>query len=430
MSEKKINIGILGFGTVGTSVYRILKDRKKDLKERFGLEIVIKKILEKDKSRASFLGDEKDLMIDDFDKVVNDEDIDIIVELIGGINPANSFIMKALENNKNIVTANKELMATYGEEILKKASERGLGVHFEASVGGGVPIIKPLKESLGGNKISKVLGIVNGTTNYILTKMADENESFKEALKDAQERGYAEANPEADVEGKDAAAKIAILASLAFNSRVNLDDVFCEGISKITTKDINYAQELGFVIKLLAIAKDENREIEVRVHPAFIPESHPLASVKGIYNAIFIEGDAVGEVMFFGKGAGGMAAGSSVVGDIIDLALKIQSNKTGVIKSTYFKGKRIKNIEEIITKYYILIEAYDKPGVLAKISKAFGDNKVSLSSVIQWESIGKEADIVFMTHLTRDKDVQKSLLKIKSLDVVRKVRNVIRVEAL
>ncbi|MCK4778321.1 MAG: homoserine dehydrogenase [Actinomycetia bacterium] len=430
MSEKKINIGILGFGTVGTSVYRILKDRKKDLKERFGLEIVIKKILEKDKSRASFLGDEKDLMIDDFDKVVNDEDIDIIVELIGGINPANSFIMKALENNKNIVTANKELMATYGEEILKKASERGLGVHFEASVGGGVPIIKPLKESLGGNKISKVLGIVNGTTNYILTKMADENESFKEALKDAQERGYAEANPEADVEGKDAAAKIAILASLAFNSRVNLDDVFCEGISKITTKDINYAQELGFVIKLLAIAKDENREIEVRVHPAFIPESHPLASVKGIYNAIFIEGDAVGEVMFFGKGAGGMAAGSSVVGDIIDLALKIQSNKTGVIESTYFKGKRIKNIEEIITKYYILIEAYDKPGVLAKISKAFGDNKVSLSSVIQWESIGKEADIVFMTHLTRDKDVQKSLLKIKSLDVVRKVRNVIRVEAL
>ncbi len=422
-----INIGLIGLGTVGSGVYKILTAHKKDFRRKTGVDLVVKAIAERNLARADMVGADREL-ITDAEALIEDPDIDIVVEVIGGTEPARSFILKAMKRGKHVVTANKELLSSHGKEILETAEENGVDILFEASVGGGIPIILPLKECLVSNKILKVMGIVNGTTNFILTKMSEEGCSFEEALKEAQEKGYAERDPSADIEGRDAAAKIAILASIAFNSRVTSSDVFVEGISKITAKDILYAKEMDYVIKLLAVAKEVDEELEVRVHPAMVSAKHPLASVNGVYNAIFVEGDAVGEVMFFGPGAGSMPAASAVVGDVIEVARNIKYGSSGKTGCTCFRDLKVKAIEEINSKYYLLLKVVDKPGVLAKIAKIFGDNNVSLASVIQKGSRGSTADLMCLTHLVKEKNFQKALNQIGELDAIDEICNVIRVE--
>ncbi len=426
--RKQVNIGLLGLGTVGSGVYKILTRHKENFGQKIGATINLKRILEIDTARVDELGIDRNIVAGDFSLIVNDPEINIIVEVIGGIEPARTFILQALDSGKHIVTANKELMASHGEEILKKADEKKLDVYFEASVGGGIPIIRPLKQCLIGNKISKVMGIVNGTTNFILTQMSQAGCPFDEALEEAQRRGYAERDPSADIEGHDAAAKIAILASIAFNSRVPSSQVYTEGISNITPQDITYARELGCVVKLVAIAKEGNSELEVRVHPTMIPCSHPLASVEGVYNAIFVVGDAVGEVMFFGEGAGSMPAASAIVGDIIDIVRNIQYGSSGRIGCTCFETKKIKPIDEINSSFYLLMNVFDKPGVLAQIAKVFGNNNVSLASVIQRGPRGENAELMFLTHLVKEKNLHAALEGIRELPVVHEVSNVIRVE--
>jgi len=426
--KEEINVALLGLGTVGCGVYKILTRHKEDFKEKIGATINLKRILEIDMNRVDELGVDHNIVTSDYAVIVDDPEIDIIVEVIGGADPAKRFILDALDRGKHIVTANKELMASQGEEILGKADDKNLDVYFEASVGGGIPIVRPLKQCLAGNKISKVMGIVNGTTNFILSQMSEAGCSFDEALEEAQRRGYAERDPSADIEGHDAAAKIAILASIAFNSRVSSSQVYTEGISNIKPQDIAYARELGCVVKLIAMAKEDNGQLEVRVHPTLIPRTHPLASVDAVYNAIFVVGDAVGEVMFFGEGAGSMPAASAIVGDIIDIVRNIRYSSNGRIGCTCFKNKKIKPIDEINSSFYILMSVFDRPGVLAQIAQVFGDNSVSLASVIQKGPRGKKAELMFMTHLVKERNLHTALESIRSLALVNEIANVMRVE--
>ncbi|MFZ3063358.1 MAG: homoserine dehydrogenase [Actinomycetota bacterium] len=428
---KRINVGLLGLGTVGSGVYKLLTRRRRDLRRLVDADLIIKRIAIKDlrelKTRPLVRVD-KSIVTENARAIINDPEIDIIVEVIGGIEPAKSFILEAINNGKQVVTANKELLAKFGKDIMEASDEKGVDVYFEASVGGGIPIIRALKESLAGNKISMVMGIVNGTTNFILTKMSEEMWPFRRALEDAQRRGYAERNPRQDIEGDDAQSKIAILASIAFNARVTADQVFKEGISAITPQDIVYAHEMGYTIKLIALAKEDKDGLDVRVHPTMISKNHPLASVRDVYNAIFIEGDAVGEVMLFGQGAGSLPAASAVVGDIIEVARNLQYGRSGKVGCTCFETKRVKPIDEIVTSYYLLMGAVDKPGVLAKVARVFGDSHVSLASVIQKRTRGNLAELVFVTHMVQEKNLKQALRKIAKLDVVDRVYNVIRVE--
>lgn len=428
---KKINVGLLGLGTVGSGVYKLLTRRRRDLRRLVDADLIIKRIAIKDlrelKTRPLVRVD-KSIVTENARAIINDPEIDIIVEVIGGIEPAKSFILEAINNGKQVVTANKELLAKFGKDIMEASDEKGVDVYFEASVGGGIPIIRALKESLAGNKISMVMGIVNGTTNFILTKMSEEMWPFRRALEDAQRRGYAERNPRQDIEGDDAQSKIAILASIAFNARVTADQVFKEGISAITPQDIVYAHEMGYTIKLIALAKEDKDGLDVRVHPTMISKNHPLASVRDVYNAIFVEGDAVGEVMLFGQGAGSLPAASAVVGDIIEVARNLQYGRSGKVGCTCFETKRVKPIDEIVTSYYLLMGAVDKPGVLAKVARVFGDSHVSLASVIQKRTRGNLAELVFVTHMVQEKNLKQALRKIAKLDVVDRVYNVIRVE--
>lgn len=429
MAQNKINIALLGLGTVGSGVYKILSSHKEDFENRLGLSLFPRVFLEKDLSRADQLGISRDLVVSDFEAIADNPEIDVVVEVMGGIEPAKSFVERSIEKGKSVVTANKELMAKHGEEILRAASASGVDVYYEASVGGGIPIIRPLRQCLAGNKIIKIMGIVNGTTNFILTRMSEAGESFEDALKEAQSLGYAERDPTADIEGYDAASKIAILASIAFNCRVTFDDVYKEGISKVTPSDIAYATEMGYVLKLIALAKEKDGGLDIRVHPMMIPKGHPLAAVSGVFNAIFVEGDAVGEVMFFGEGAGSMPAGSAIVGDIIDIARNLKYGSSGRLRVLNYEDRPIKKIGEVNSSYYLIMEAADQPGVLAKIAKAFGDHQVSLASVIQKGPRGKSAELVFITHLVREDNLRTALRMIEELEVVSQVRSVIRVEA-
>ncbi|MDP2211302.1 MAG: homoserine dehydrogenase [Candidatus Aquicultor sp.] len=425
--KKDIGIGILGFGTVGSGVYQILSAKASKLAQRVGADLRVVLVAEK----AQELFKDKvpvEKQSGDANEVINHPDVDIVVEVIGGIEPAYTFIKNALENGKHVVTANKALMASRGGALLELAERKGVDLFFEASVGGGIPIIRPLKYSLVGNTISRVMGIVNGTTNYILTKMVDEGMPLEAALKEAQELGFAEADPTADVEGHDAAAKIAILASIAFNSRVVAEQVYTEGIMDITQADIAYAKEMGYAIKLLALAKEDEDGVDVRVHPAMIPADHPLAQVSGVMNAIFIEGDAVGEVMFYGPGAGSLPAASAIVGDVFEVALNISLNKVGSAACSCFESKKVKTIDEVTSRYYMRLEAADRPGVLAKISQVFGEDGVSIESVIQKNTRRDGAELVFGFYMVKEKNFRESLKKIERLDVVNKICNVIRVE--
>jgi len=431
-----INIGIIGFGYIASGVFSLIQKQKGYLARKIKKNLNIKRIAEKDlkKIDASPLKGIEDIKVsDNADDILKDEDIDIVVELIGGIDPAYDYIYRALSSGKYVVTANKDLIANRGGDLLAAAEKNNVDVLFEASVGGGIPIIGPLKSSLASNNISKIVGIVNGTTNYILTQMEKNNLSFDDALSKAQELGYAEkANPSADIDGYDAACKLAILSSIAFNSRVGQSDVYKEGIAGVSSADIGNALDMGYRIKLLAVGIEEDGKISARVHPALIPTGHILASIEDTFNAVYVYGNYIEEIMSYGRGAGDRPTASSVVGDIIKIARNFDRNKKGVIYGcSCFENKKFIPIDDTISKFYILMDVADKPGVLARIAEVFGRNEVSINSMIQKQEDGKKrARLIFITHKVTNKNLYKSISEISKLEVVNKVLSVIRVEDL
>ncbi|OFW55468.1 MAG: homoserine dehydrogenase [Actinobacteria bacterium RBG_19FT_COMBO_54_7] len=424
---ERIRLGQIGCGTVGSGVVRILRDNKNDIKIRTGCEIVLEKIAVRDFSDPRYVEVGEEMLTTDAMSVISDPDLDVIIEVIGGIEPARTFILEAITRGKHVVTANKALMSSHGGEILAAAEERGVDVAYEASVGGGIPILLPLKNSLAGNLISQILGIVNGTTNYILTRMTEEGINFSQALAKAQSLGLAESDPSNDIEGRDAAAKLAILASMAFNSRVTIEDVYTEGITSITSEDISFAADLGYVIKLLAIAKNKPDGISVRVHPTMISEDHPLASVRDENNAIFVHGNAAGELMFYGKGAGSLPAASAVVGDVIGISRNMLRGGH-MVGCTCFYEKRIKDMKDVVSRYFMIFEVPDKPGVLARIAGVFGENQVSINSVIQ-HGMASQARLVLITHAVREESIRATIAGLEKLEEINRIASLIRVES-
>lgn len=428
MSNQIIKVGLMGCGTVGGGVWKVLDTNQTDIEKKCGARIEIKKVLERDFEKAQAAGVPANIITENVEDITNDPEIQIVVEVMGGIEVAGKFIRLAIKAGKSVVTANKDLLAIEGRELYELADANGVDLLFEASVGGGIPIIRPLKEDLAANRIEAIYGIVNGTTNYMLTKMSEEGSNYNDVLKEAQEKGYAEADPTSDVGGLDAARKLAILASIAFNTRVSFDDVYVEGITKITARDIEYARELGYALKLLAIGKGHGGEIEVRVHPTLIPENHPLASVNNVFNAIFVRGDAVGDVMFYGRGAGELPTASAVAGDIISAGRNILKGVRGRIGCTCYDHKKIKDMGDSRSKYYVRLKVLDRPGVLAAIASVFGNQEVSVASVIQKRNIDQNAEIVWVTHDVLERNIQDALKIIAGLSIVEEVSNVIRVE--
>ncbi|CCO09033.1 homoserine dehydrogenase [Desulforamulus hydrothermalis] len=426
--EQVIKIGLLGLGTVGRGVYRILAENRENIRQRVGIGLEIKKIMVRNLDKDRGLSLPEGILTTNIQDITNDPEIKIVVEVLGGIQPALDYVLEALNRGKSVVTANKDMVAEHGQRLFKAAQTNQCDLLFEASVAGGIPIIRTLKQSLAGNRIDEVFGIINGTTNYMLTKMTQEGCDFKDVLQEAQAKGYAEADPTADVGGFDAARKIAILASIAFNTRIPLQQVYTEGITHITPQDILYANELGYIIKLLGIAKNRPEGVEVRVHPTFIPKDHPLAAVGDAFNAVFVRGNAVGDTMFYGRGAGELPTASAVVADIMDAARDIIRNVPGIIGCTCFKQLPVLPVGETLSKYYIRLRVADKPGVLASIALVFGNKEVSLKSVIQKEATGKTAELVLVTHRVQEQNVQDALMDIKQLSSVMEVANVIRVE--
>jgi len=423
-----IYIGLLGCGTVGSGVIKLLDINYSSISQKTGSEIAIKKVLERDPEKCRKIGIGDDIITGQFEDILNDDSIDIVVELIGGIEPAFSYICAAMKKGKHVVTANKDLIAVKGEELFTLAATHGVDFYFEASVAGGIPVILPLKQSLAGNQVEEVIGILNGTTNYILTKMSQEGRDYEEVLQEAQQLGYAESDPTSDVGGLDAARKLAILSSIAFNSRVHLEDVYVEGIQTIAARDIKYGQELGYVLKLLAIAKELDGKIQARVHPAFLPSQHPLANVNDVYNAVFIRGNAVGEIMLFGRGAGEMPTASAVVGDIIEVARNMALAITTRIGCTCYQEKEVLPISELRAQYYVRMTVTDRPGVLAGIAGVFGQHDVSIASVIQKTQTDVNAELILITHLVKEQYLQESLNVMRSMPIVGEINNVIRLE--
>jgi homoserine dehydrogenase len=423
---KKVRIALLGLGNVGKGVWNILKSNKEAIMKRSGYDIEIAKILVRDINKNRTVEVPEELLTTNAEEIFNDDSIKIVVEVIGGLEPAKDCILDAIRRKKHVVTANKFLIATNGQQIFKEAEEQGVIVNFEASVAGGIPVIHGINESLTANKIEQVIGIINGTTNYILTKMTLEGMDFESALKEAQEKGYAEADPTSDIESFDAVYKLGILTTLAFETEIDVENIYREGITKIKSKDIEYAKELGYVIKLLAIVKEIDGKLEVRVHPTMIPAIHPLANVNDSFNAIFIKGNAVGDLMLYGRGAGELPTGSAVVGDIISV---LRNEEVPPIKRQY-TTKEIVSSEDIKSQYYIRITVKDQPGVLGKITTIFGQNQVSILSFIQKPKKEDFVSLVLVTHDTLEGSINKSLEEIQKLDMIDKVKNVIRIENL
>lgn len=422
-----IKIGLLGLGTVGSGVYKIINENNISIEKKIGTKIKIEKILVKDINKYRDLKLDNQLLTTDPKEIIRNSEINLIVELIGGENPAYKYVIEAIENNKSVITANKLLIAKYGDEILSKARENDVQISFEGSVAGGIPIIRPLKESLAAGNINNIYGILNGTTNYILSKMTNDNKEFEEALKEAQELGYAEEDPHSDISGQDAAYKIAILSSINFESYVNIDSVYTEGINNITLKDIKAANELGYVIKLLAISKRNKKGIDIRVHPAFISKNHPLALVNGVYNAVYLHGEIVGDIMSYGKGAGQMPTASAVVADIIQTGKDISYKRKTVHENSSSLNHNIINIEEIKNLFYLRILVNDKPGVMAEVTKILGNNQVSLASVLQKHRLSPVVPLDLITHPVKEKDLNRSLKQLKELDNVKSIESIIRV---
>jgi homoserine dehydrogenase len=426
MSEGTIRIGMLGCGTVGAATIRLLHEHADDIAMRAGCRPEVARVAVRDPDKDRGVPLRREAFTTDAASIVDDPEIDVVCEVIGGIEPAKELLLRALANGKSIVTANKELLATEGKELFDAADAAGLDLLFEASVAGGVPLIRPLKESLAGDRIGRVIGIVNGTTNYVLTRMSEQGWSFDEALGEAQRLGFAEADPTADVEGFDAAAKCAILASIAFNSRVVAGDVYREGITRITALDIADARRMGYVVKLLAIAELEDEEISARVHPAMIPQAHPLAAVRDASNAVFVEGQKVGQLMFYGPGAGGNPTATAVVGDLMTAA-RNRSIGGRSMGCTCVLDRRIRSMDDTRGQYYLNLHVADRPGVLAEIAGDFGHNGVSIERVWQ-EGSGDEATLVFITHRAQEGALQKTLQELRESPAVRAVASVLRVE--
>ncbi len=428
---RTIGVGLVGIGTVGSGVVEILRAHRDDFSRRAGVDIELVRVADRDASRSAELQLPEEVFTTEAAEVIADPRVDIVIELIGGTDAAKVVVLSALKAGKSVVTANKALMASNGQEVMDAAASAGVDIMFEASVGGGIPIIGPLKHSLVSNEILAVAGIVNGTTNYMLTRMGDDGLDYASALAEAQAKGFAEADPSADVDGHDAAAKIAILASIAFNSRVTVDQVPVEGIRGIEPIDIAYASEMGYAIKLMAIARRESDGIDVRVHPAMIPIGHPLAKVGGVYNAIYVTGDAVGETMFFGEGAGSLPAASAVVGDVIEVARHIRSGCLNLVGCTCNEALPLRDLAALETRYFIRFAVADRPGVLAAVASKFGDHGVSIASVIQKRVCESgDAEIVYVTHRAAEGAVRAALADIEKLAVVTEVSAVIRVEDL
>jgi len=428
---EKINVGLIGFGNVGSGVVKILCDKKTLLSNKTGLEINIKKICDKDIISKRTISVERSLITRDVKVIINDPQIDIVVELIGGIHPAKEYITEALKKGKNVVTANKALLAQEGKELFALARERGKSIYFEASVGAGIPIIKSLREGLVANKFYSIFGIVNGTSNFILSEMSNKNCSFNDALRQAKLKGFAEKEPTLDIEGIDSAHKLILLTYLCFGRLVTLEDIFIEGISRISLADVNYAKELGFEIKLLAIAKKEAEELELRVHPTLIPKTHLLSSVTGIFNAIYVSSDLAGDLLFYGPGAGQLSAASAVVSDLVDLT---QDIKAGLFRPTLNimldkSIKKLSRIDETESRYYIRFMAVDKPGVLAKISGVLAKYGISIASVTQKERYRTDiVPIVMIIHKAMEKSLRSALGEISRLNVIKQVPVAIRIE--
>lgn len=413
-----VRVGLVGTGTVGGGCLDILRNHKEEFKRHFGVEIELVRVCSRKSNVAEAYG-LGDIFTTDFHDVVNDPEIDLVIELIGGTAIAKEVVMGALQNGKSVVTANKALMATDGEEIMGLAAENDVEIAFEASVGGAIPIIVPLKHSLIANRIDSIMGIVNGTTNYMLTRMDEDGIGYEDVLKEAQAKGYAEADPTADVDGFDAAAKIAILASIAFNSRVTMSQVYAEGIRRISPVDLAMAHEMGYTVKLLAHAYRTDAGIDVRVHPTMIPESHQLATVNGVFNAIYTVGDAAGESMFFGEGAGAGPAASAVMGDVLEVARHLQMGIKPIVGCTCTDELPILSIEDLKTKYYIRFVVADRSGVLAAAADIFAKYDVSVKTVTQRGNAARDdVDLVFVTHTAEERNVRKAIDDILALEGV------------
>jgi homoserine dehydrogenase len=426
---REVRVGVLGCGNVGAPLVNLIARQSDTIEARTGLRLVVSRVAVRNVSRERPVELAEGVLTHDAASVVGDPDIDLVVEVIGGIEPARELILEAIKAGKPVITGNKELLANHGAELFSVAETAGVDLLFEAAVAGGIPLIRPLRESLAGDRIRRVLGIVNGTTNYILTRMAEDGATYHDALAEAQSLGYAERDPTADVEGYDAGAKAAIIAMIAFGVRVVAGDVYHEGIGDITPADVKFADRLGYAVKLLAVAEadegdDGVLEVGVRVHPAMVPVHHPLASVRDSFNAVFVEGDAVGELMLYGRGAGGPPTASAVLGDVIDAAINLHRGSHATVGA--LGRARIRPIDDVTSAYYLNLEVFDRPGVLAQVAGVFGAHGVSIQSMEQ-EGLGDEARLIFITHEAVERDVQATLHDLRDLEVVDRVGTVLRV---
>lgn len=423
---KEIKVALLGAGTVGGGVYKLVERRAAEMPDKAGAELKITKVLVKNLQKKRE-GIPSEVLTDDWEGIIHDPEISIVIELMGGVEPARTYILQALEAGKNVVTANKDLLAEHGQELMEAAERNHRDLCFEAAVGGGIPIIRPLKECLVGNEITEVMGIVNGTTNYILTKMTQEGWDFDDALKEAQRLGFAEADPTADVEGLDAGRKMAILASIAFHSRVTFKDVDVKGITKITAKDIQYAKEFGYTLKLLGVARNEEGKMEVGVSPMMIPSTHPLANVNDSFNAVFVHGDAVDDAMFQGRGAGEFPTASAVVGDLISVARDMQYDCCGRIGCSCYKNLSMKPAGEARHKYFLRLIVEDRTGILAGVAGVLGNNGVSINQVIQKPAVNGVAELVVITDKVETRHLNDAMMIFGEMSMIREVASVIRV---
>lgn len=426
---KPIKVGLLGLGTVGTGVVRIVEGHQEDLQSQVGSPISISKILVKDRTKSRSIAVDSSKLTEDPWEIVRDPEIDVIVEVMGGIAHSRDMILEALERGKHVVTANKDLMALHGPEILAKAGEKGCDVLYEASVAGGIPIIRTLIEGFSSDRITKIMGIVNGTTNYILTKMSQEGAAYADVLKEAQALGYAESDPTSDVEGLDAARKMTILATLGFRANVALEDVSAKGISNVSQEDMMYAKRLGYEVKLLGIAERQDDTISVSVQPTMVKKSHPIASVNGVFNAVYVHGEAVGETMFYGRGAGEMPTATSVVADLVAVVKNMKLGVNGRQAQMNYKVMRLKTDEQISSKYFLLLHVDDKSGVLAQIAQVFSSLDVSIESVMQPSAPDKAgAELIIITHDANQAAMNKVLKAFEALPAVQQIKSVYRVE--
>jgi homoserine dehydrogenase len=427
MDKEVIRIGMLGLGTVGSGVLQVLAQNGGEIMRKLGCRLEVKRIVVRDIAKVRGIDVDPALLTDKLEHVLDDPEIDIVVEVMGGVEVARNAITRALENGKYVVTANKDLMAQHGAELLRVAGAHGKNIYYEASVGGGIPLIRPLKRCLAANRFLSLIGIINGTTNYILTQMSREGKEFEDALSEAQAKGFAESDPSSDLEGRDASYKLAIMASLAFSSRINMSDIYVEGISEVKLRDIRYAAELGYAVKLLAMAEENDAGLILRVHPALIPLTHPLAAVANEFNAIFLDGDAVGEVMFYGRGAGSLPTASAICADIIDAGRNIKHEvENGIVEAT-FGEKPVIPMEEQSSRFYLRLKAKDQPGVFASLATAFGDASVSLDMIIQKRSDEETAEIVLVTHGVREGSFSRAIAQIRAIPAIKSINSILRV---